>query len=160
MLKLIVFHQKKKRIAHSPSMDYKNLMKNRLKNLKEKCIELDYIHNFNKSINKNRSNEKMVKNFKNQLSLGATWLTPKNKKLEIKKKEENEENEEKEDESNIKQTIASETKGSLKKKKKNLELKIISDNLKQSSQNLNQPDIFYAGLFTQLIFKGDPGKNG
>ena len=148
---------KKKRVAHSPSMDNKN---NRFKNFKEKCIELDYLHNFNKSINKNRSNEKMVKNFKNQLSLGTHLLTSKFKKEEIQKKEENEESEEKEEESNIKQTKTSDTKGTLKKKKKNLELKIISENLKQSSQNLNQPDIFYAGLFTQLIFKGEPGKNG
>ena len=137
-------------------MDNKN---NRFKNFKEKCIELDYLHNFNKSINKNRSNEKMVKNFKNQLSLGTHLLTSKFKKEEIQKKEENEESEEKEEESNIKQTKTSDTKGTLKKKKKNLELKIISENLKQSSQNLNQPDIFYAGLFTQLIFKGDPSQN-
>ena len=152
-----------KRILHSPSMDNKNFMKNRMKKLNEKSIELDYIHNFNKSINKNRSNEKMVKNFKSQLSLGTNWFASKKKKEEIKKKlekEEKEEKEEKDTSSIINQSKTVDTKGTLKKKKKNnLELKIISDNLKQSSQNLNQPDIFYAGLFTQLIFKGDPGKS-
>lgn len=49
-----------------------------------------------------------------------------------------------------------------KKKKKN-ELDIISLNIQKSSQNLNQPDIFYAGLFSQLLFKGtskeDDNKN-
>ena len=38
-----------------------------------------------------------------------------------------------------------------KKKKKKSELDIISSNIQKSSQNLNQPDIFYAGLFNQLI---------
>ena len=156
---------RKKRIVHSPSMDNKNFMKNRLAKLKEKSIELDYINNFNKSINQNKSNEKMVKKLKNQISLGPNCFASKSKK-EIKEKseekEENEENEEKEIKENvtkIKYTKTLETKGTLKKKKKNLELRIISDNLKKSSQNLNQPDIFYAGLFTQLISKGDPGKN-
>ena len=41
-----------------------------------------------------------------------------------------------------------------KKRKKEKELDIISINIKKSSQNLNQPDIFYAGLFSELIFKG------
>ena len=165
---------RKKRIVYSPSMDNKNFMKNRLKKLKEKSIELYYINNFNKSINQNKSNEKMVKNFKNQISLGTNWLASKSKKEEIQIKEEKEEKKEeeekkekkekkekevKENTSKIKFTKTLDTKSTLKKKKKNLELRIISDNLKQSSQNLNQPDIFYAGLFTQLISKGDPGKN-
>ena len=38
-----------------------------------------------------------------------------------------------------------------RKKKKKSELDIISSNIQKSSQNLNQPDIFYAGLFNQLI---------
>ena len=38
-----------------------------------------------------------------------------------------------------------------KRKKKQKELDIISLNIQKSSQNLNQPDIFYAGLFSQLI---------
>ena len=41
-----------------------------------------------------------------------------------------------------------------KKKKKEKELDIIFINIQKSSQNLNQPDIFYAGLFSKLIFKG------
>ena len=116
----------------------------------------------------------MVKNFKNQIFLGTNWLASKSKKEEIQIKEEKEEKKEeeekkekkekkekevKENTSKIKFTKTLDTKSTLKKKKKNLELRIISDNLKQSSQNLNQPDIFYAGLFTQLISKGDPGKN-
>ena len=38
-----------------------------------------------------------------------------------------------------------------KKKKKKSELEIISSNIQKSSQNLNQPEVFYAGLFNQLI---------
>lgn len=41
-----------------------------------------------------------------------------------------------------------------KRRKKEKELDIISINIQNSSQNLNQPDIFYAGLFSKLIFKG------
>ena len=40
-----------------------------------------------------------------------------------------------------------------KKKKKRNEMDIISLNIKKSSQNLNQPDLFYADLFNHLIFK-------
>ena len=50
----------------------------------------------------------------------------------------------------------------MEQEKKN-ELDIISLNIQKSSQNLNQPDIFYAGLFSQLLFKGtskeDDNKN-
>jgi len=46
-----------------------------------------------------------------------------------------------------------------KKKKKNKELDIIQLNIQKSSQNLNQPDVFYAGLFSQLIFKGSSNEN-
>ena len=46
----------------------------------------------------------------------------------------------------------------IKKKKKKNELDIIALNMLKSSQNLNQPDIFYAGLFSQLITKGEPDK--
>ena len=42
----------------------------------------------------------------------------------------------------------------VKKKKKKNELDIISLNIQKGSQNLNQPDVFYAGLFSQLMFKG------
>jgi hypothetical protein len=37
-------------------------------------------------------------------------------------------------------------------------MEIISLNILKSSQNLNEPDIFYADLFSQLIIK-DKGKN-
>ena len=46
-----------------------------------------------------------------------------------------------------------------KKKKKKNELDIITLNIQKSSQNLNQPDIFYAGLFSQLLFKGTSSEN-
>jgi len=46
-----------------------------------------------------------------------------------------------------------------RKKKKNNELDIIQFNIQKSSQNLNQPDAFYAGLFSQLIFKGSSFEN-
>ena len=46
-----------------------------------------------------------------------------------------------------------------KKKKKKNELDIIQLNIQKSSQNLNQPEIFYAGLFSQLIFKGSSIEN-
>ena len=41
----------------------------------------------------------------------------------------------------------------IKKKQKLKELDIISTNIQKSSQNLNQPDLFYAGLFNNLINK-------
>ena len=56
---------------------------------------------------------------------------------------------------NDKKTLGLNTK---KKKKKN-ELDIITLNIQKSSQNLNQPDIFYAGLFSQLLFKGTSNEN-
>ena len=40
-----------------------------------------------------------------------------------------------------------------KRKKKEKEMDIISLNIEQSSQNLNQPDLFYADLFSQLILR-------
>ena len=42
-----------------------------------------------------------------------------------------------------------------KRKKKLKEIDIISSNILNSSQNLNQPDIFYAGLFNQLLSKNN-----
>ena len=48
---------------------------------------------------------------------------------------------------------------STKKRKKNNELDIIQNNIKQSSQNLYQPDVFYAGLFSQLILKESSYEN-
>ena len=48
---------------------------------------------------------------------------------------------------------------STKKRKKNKELDIIQFTIQKSSQNLNQPDAFYAGLFSQLIFKGSSYEN-
>ena len=47
----------------------------------------------------------------------------------------------------------------VKKKKKKNELDIISLNIQKGSQNLNQPDVFYAGLFSQLMFKGNSHAN-
>ena len=32
-------------------------------------------------------------------------------------------------------------------------------NIQKGSQNLNQPDVFYAGLFSQLMFKGNSHAN-
>jgi hypothetical protein len=46
-----------------------------------------------------------------------------------------------------------------RKRKKNNELDIIQLNIQKSSQNLNQPDVFYAGLFSQLIIKGSSYEN-
>jgi hypothetical protein len=40
-----------------------------------------------------------------------------------------------------------------KKKKKLKELDIISSNILKSTQNLNNPQAFYAGLFSQIMFK-------
>ena len=45
-----------------------------------------------------------------------------------------------------------------KKKKKPKEMEIISLNIKKSSQNLYQPDIFYADLFSHLIFRKKSSK--
>ena len=44
----------------------------------------------------------------------------------------------------------------LKKKKKLNELDIITSNIQKTSQNLNQPSEFYAGLFSNLISKDYP----
>ena len=43
-----------------------------------------------------------------------------------------------------------------KKKRKIREMEIISSNIQKSSQNLNQPELFYAGLFNNLITKNYP----
>ena len=45
-----------------------------------------------------------------------------------------------------------------KKSKKKRDMDIISLNIQKSSQNLNEPDVFYADLFSQLIIK-NKGKN-
>ena len=45
-----------------------------------------------------------------------------------------------------------------KKSKKRKEMDIISLNIQKSSQNLNEPELFYADLFSQLIIK-DKGKS-
>ena len=47
----------------------------------------------------------------------------------------------------------------LKKKKKLNELDIISFNIQKTSQNLNQPSEFYAGLFNNLFSKDYPKLN-
>ena len=39
----------------------------------------------------------------------------------------------------------------IRKRKKLKELEIITSNIQQTSQNLNQPEVFYAGLFNNLI---------
>ena len=44
----------------------------------------------------------------------------------------------------------------IKKKHKMKELDIISSNIQNTSKNLNQPDVFYAGLFNNLIIKNYP----
>ena len=43
-----------------------------------------------------------------------------------------------------------------RKKQQLKELDIISSNIEKSSQNLNQPDLFYAGLFNDLMIKDYP----
>ena len=50
-------------------------------------------------------------------------------------------------------------KNLVKKKKRNSALDIINMNIMKSSENLNQPEVFYAGLFNQLIFKRSSQKN-
>ena len=45
-----------------------------------------------------------------------------------------------------------------KRKKKEKEMDIISKNIQKSSQNLNQPDVFYADLFSHLIYKNTKNK--
>ena len=59
---------------------------------------------------------------------------------------------------NENKTLDSNDKNDNKKSKKKKEMEIISLNIQKSSQNLNEPDIFYADLFSQLIIK-DKGKN-
>ena len=44
----------------------------------------------------------------------------------------------------------------IKKKKRIREMEIISSNIEKSSQNLNHPELFYAGLFNNLITKNYP----
>ena len=44
----------------------------------------------------------------------------------------------------------------IKKRKKTNELDIITSNIQRTAQNLNQPDLFYAGLFNNLIIKDYP----
>ena len=105
-----------------------------------------FIKNFTKSINQNQSNLKFIREFKNRLSLGGNCFTSKDLiKIEKKDESQKKKNEENSPKNN-------KNKNNKKKKKKN-ELEIITTNLQKSSQNLNQPDIFYAGLFSKLITK-------
>ena len=119
-------------------------------------FKMGVVNNFNKSIHRIQTNEKFVKKFKNQLSLGTNFFNTMELPKEEKKKENNKkiavENNQKQNENENK----NENKNHKKKKKKN-ELALITKNMLKSSQNLNQPDVFYAGLFSQLITKGSPG---
>ena len=90
-----------------------------------------------------------MKSFKKELSLGSNFFTTRTKKEDINKKYHLDISPKKHNEAN---------KSRNKKKKKKKDLDIISLNLKKTSQNLNQPDIFYAGLFSELIFKDNPEK--
>ena len=92
-----------------------------------------------------------METFKKKLSLGRNILTSRDKNG---KNPENK-NEIKNNIENMPEKPIDDNKNSNKKKKKHKDLEIISINLKKSTQNLNQPDVFYAGLFRQLITKGD-----
>ena len=119
---------------------------------KPENIKIGFINNIKKSIIEDETNEKIIKSFRNQISLGSKAISLKNIK------EENQENEK--HKKNIPSLKSNDNNNnSSKKKKKKKDLDIISFNLKKSSQNLNQPDIFYAGLFSELITKGGPDEN-
>ena len=107
---------------------------------KPENIKIRIINNFQKSIDENNTNENILKSFKTQIY-----------NHEIKKQKRNISPPSKLNDNN--------KNNNSKKKKKKKDLDIISFNLKKSSQNLNQPDIFYAGLFSELISKGGPDEN-
>ena len=90
-----------------------------------------------------------MKSFKRKISIGSNFFTTRTKNEDINKKYYLDISPKKYNEAN---------KSRNKKKKKKKDLDIISLNLKKTSQNLNQPDIFYAGLFSELIFKDNPEK--
>ena len=120
-------------------------------------LKYNYMNTLNKSINENQVKEKFVNDFKYQLSLGANYFNNKTLKKtnEQKQIQINKDENETKNNSEINKPIEK-NKTIHKKKKKQNELEIISFNLKKSSQNLNQPDVFYAGLFSHLISKGGP----
>ena len=120
---------------------------NRLKNLYNSKIR--FVKSCKKSLYENEINENFMKSFKRKISIGSNFFTTRTKNEDINKKYYLDISPKKYNEAN---------KSRNKKKKKKKDLDIISLNLKKTSQNLNQPDIFYAGLFSELIFKDNPEK--
>lgn len=141
------------RASYDNISKYSKMSKSNLKEMES--FKMGFVNKFNKSIRLNQTNEKFIKEFKNQLDLGTNIFAIKElHKVEKKKENSNKktdlENNQKENDNKI------ENKNHKKKKKKN-ELHLITTNMLKSTQNLNQPDIFYAGLFSQLITKSSPG---
>ena len=138
-----------------------------------------YIENSNTNTNTNKFNKERLghkfddKKMSSSISLGFKYnlhdmdnshniIGKKNiSQLNIDKKIILEENQD----ANISQTSFVENKtldindkNDNKKNKKRKEMDIISFNIQKSSQNLNEPEVFYADLFSQLIIK-DKGKS-
>ena len=120
---------------------------------KPENIKIGIINNFQKSINENKANENILKSFKTQIYVGGIDFSSRSRK------DENKENEKQKRNIPPSKLNDNNKNNNIKKKKKKKDLDIISINLKKSSQNLNQPDIFYAGLFSELISKGGPDEN-
>ena len=129
------------KIENTSSIDNLNLVSDLSKSIikDESFIKNTMNTKFTKSILKNRTDENFVEDIKKQISIGNCF-TPKNV---FSKKQSlfNDGNIQKNDSNKIAQ----------KKKKKPKDLDLITINLQKSSQNLNQPELFYAGLFSQLI---------
>ena len=103
------------------------------------------MNNFNNLINKSDTNfnKKLLKTYSSNSLLSGGLL-----KSRVEKSFDTQNEIDFNDERKRKTTNAR-----IRKKQKIKELDIISSNIQKSSQNLNQPDLFYAGLFNNLINK-------
>ena len=144
---------------------YNSSIHNNIDNFKAKHLEVGHIRktctnelknrlsyetlsNFQNLINKSEKsiNNKLLKTLSSN-SLVSVSLLKSNYDKSFDTLNENDNNE-------IKKKKISNNK--VKKRHKLKELDIISTNIQKSSQNLNNPDLFYAGLFNNLINKDYP----
>ena len=108
-------------------------------------LSYETLNNFNNLINKSDTNfnKKLLKTYSSNSLLSGGLL-----KSRVEKSFDTQNEIDFNDERKRKTTNAR-----IRKKQKIKELDIISSNIQKSSQNLNQPDLFYAGLFNDLINK-------
>ena len=117
-------------------------------------ITYETLNNFQKTLNKSDKYNNMIRKVKSSRSINFNSLTIlkayKEKSFDNRSETVNEN-----DNYNLrkKKNLIKSDNNLIKKRKKLREMDIISTNIQKSSQNLYQPDIFYAGLFNNLINK-------